>query len=47
MIAFIKKEKSPIVTKLRGNEIKFNIGFTIKKSKDNANPPAIKVNTPP
>jgi len=47
MIAFIKKEKSPIVTRLSGREIKFKIGFTIKKSKDKASPPAIKVNKPP
>lgn len=46
-MAFIKNEKSPIVTKLRGNEIKFNIGFTIRKSNDSANPPIIKFNKPP
>lgn len=46
-MAFIKKEKRPIVTKLRGNDIKFNSGLTTRNNNDNTNPPIIKVINPP
>lgn len=47
IIALIKKENSPRVTRLRGREIIFKTGFTIKKSKDKESPPAIQVKKPP
>ena len=36
-----------MVTRLRGSDIKFNTGLTVKNNIDNANPPTIKVNKPP
>lgn len=47
MIALVRKEKSPKVTKLRGKETRFKIGLTTKKRIDSASPPIAKVKSPP
>jgi hypothetical protein len=39
MIAFVKKENNPQVTRFKGREIIFNTGLTTKNKIDRANPP--------
>lgn len=47
MIALIRNENKPMVTKLSGNEIILKIGFKIKNKIEMTIPPIIYVETPP